>query len=119
METGSETPVLDMRQFLDVTLGDEELMRELVEMLIADTTRLLPSLRDALARRDSGQCMKLAHYGRGACGNLGARAAFTILDELEHCAAARDFSACAALIDRLPAALDRLRAAVIAPTAAA
>ena len=71
--------VLDRAQLREVTLEDEALMRELLDALIADTELQMPLLDMAIRRTDLQQCARLAHYCKGACANVGAQAAGTVL----------------------------------------
>ena len=71
--------VLDRAQLREVTLEDEALMRELLDALIADTEQQMPLFDMAIRRTDLQQCARLAHYCKGACANVGAQAAGTVL----------------------------------------
>ncbi len=57
----NETLVLDREQLREVTLEDEDLMRELLAALIEDTERQLPLLDMAIRNTDGPQCARLAH----------------------------------------------------------
>jgi HPt (histidine-containing phosphotransfer) domain-containing protein len=102
--------VLDREQLRDVTLNDDELMREVVEALIDDTARQMLLLQAAICARDVPGTMRLAHYSKGACASLGAKAAATTLLHIERSAASGDFSGCAASLANLAAEVERLRA---------
>lgn len=78
--------VLDLDQLREVTLEDADLMRELLAALIADTELQLPLLDRAIRGTDLQRCASLAHYCKGACANVGAKAAATVLAELERSA---------------------------------
>jgi len=73
------TLVLDRVQLREVTLEDEELMRQILAALIEDTEKQLPLLGVAIRNADRDQCARLAHYCKGACANVGAKAAATSL----------------------------------------
>ena len=105
--------VLDREQLREVTLDDEDLMRELVDALIKDTEKQLPLLREAVAAMDGAQCARLAHYCKGACSNVGALAAAETLKKLERHATAGDISECGLQVRALGMELDRLRAETI------
>jgi HPt (histidine-containing phosphotransfer) domain-containing protein len=104
------TLVLDRQQFRDVTLADEDLMRELLAALIEDTDRQMPLLDAAIHNTDGPQCARLAHYCKGACSNLGANAAATVLAELERNAKNGAMEECGRQLAALAAEIDRLRA---------
>jgi len=101
--------VLDRAQLREVTLDDEDLMRELVTALIADVERQLPLLDLAIRATDFKECASLAHYSKGACANLGARAAASVLSELEHSARIGELGECQHQLGLLGVEIDRLR----------
>ena len=109
MHTDTST-VLDRDQLRDITLDDADLMREILTTLIDDTTRQIQLLQQAIADHDSQRCMRLAHYSKGACANVGASAAATVLKQMEQTAAREDFDACGGALASLVAEIDRLRA---------
>ena len=70
-----ELPVLDREQLRDITMDDPELMREVLAVLVDDTTQHLAQLAAAVQAGDADRCARLAHYCKGACANVGAKAA--------------------------------------------
>jgi len=106
--------ILDRDQLRDITLDDEELMREILAALIDDTSRQLPLLELAIRDQDAQRCMRLAHYSKGACANVGANRAAATLKRIEHQASAHDFAECSASLAALSAELERLRSEVVA-----
>ena len=52
--------MLDLDHLKDITLDDDELMREVVSALIDDTSRQLSLLDAAIRGQDRQRCMKLA-----------------------------------------------------------
>lgn len=101
--------VLDREQLRDITLNDEELMREILAALIDDTSRQIPLLESAIRDGDSQRCARLAHYSKGACANVGATAAAAVLKSLERQAAGNEFQGCAESLSALLVEMDRLR----------
>ncbi|MCL4402619.1 MAG: Hpt domain-containing protein [Acidobacteria bacterium] len=104
--------ILDLEQLRNVTLDDEELMREVVEALIDDTSRQLPALHRAIEEGNSGECMRLAHYSKGACANVGARSSAALLQHIERRAAQGRFEECATSLASLAEEMGKLRAAL-------
>ena len=100
---------LDRDQLRDVTLDDDELMREVLTVLIDDTSRQMQLLKAAIEGQDATRCMRLAHYSKGACANVGAAAAAEILKDIERQAASHAFSACDAALGRLAQEVELLR----------
>ena len=104
-----ESSVLDLRQLREVTLDDEELMREILTSLVDDTANQMLLLDQAIRAQDRQQTMRLAHYSKGACANVGANALATQLKRLEHYAEAGRFDQCAASYESLTLEVQRLR----------
>jgi len=110
VEISDTTLVLDRAQLREVTLEDEELMRQILAALIEDTVLQMPLLDMAIRSTDGEQCARLAHYCKGACANVGANAAATVLAELERQAKAGAMLECGRQLAALAAEVDRLRA---------
>jgi len=102
--------VLDMAQLREVTLEDDDLMRQLLAALIEDTERQMPLFDLAIRNTDGPQCARLAHYCKGACSNVGAKAAATVLAALERSAKAGAMEECGRQLAALAFEVDRLRA---------
>ena len=51
----------------------------------------------------------MAHYSKGACANIGAESAASVLRSMEQGALAGDLSGCSASLAALANELDRLR----------
>jgi HPt (histidine-containing phosphotransfer) domain-containing protein len=107
------TTVLDRDQLRDITLDDEELMREILTALIDDTSRQILLLDAAIREKDPQKCVRLAHYSKGACANVGAFAAATLLKHIEHEASHGQFPECGTSLAALGIELDRLRAVTV------
>jgi HPt (histidine-containing phosphotransfer) domain-containing protein len=103
------TTVLDRQQLREMTLDDEDLMREVVCALIDDTSRQIPLLDAAIRERDQQTTRRLAHYSKGACANVGAKSAAAALENIERTAVRSDFEECRGALNRLAEAIDRLR----------
>ncbi len=84
-------------------------MREIVCALIDDTTRQIQLLDSAIREEDSQKCMRLAHYSKGACANVGANSAAALLKQIERKAADRRFAECGSSLGALVTELERLR----------
>jgi HPt (histidine-containing phosphotransfer) domain-containing protein len=101
--------VLDHDQFRAVTLDDEDLMREILGALIDDTSQQLKLLKQSIDDCDRDRIRRLAHYSKGACANVGAKAAAYILQRMEQDAVQGNFPACDGSLAALATQLDRLR----------
>ena len=101
--------VLDRAQLRSVTLDDPDLMREILDTLLDETARQLAALEAAIRAADGPRLGRLAHYSKGACANVGAVGAATLLQNIERKAAARDFAACGASLTVLAEEIQKLR----------
>ena len=110
MELSNTAAVLDRVQLREVTLDDESLMREILAALIDDTSRQMQLLAAAIDEKNAQGCMRLAHYSKGACANVGANAAAEVLKNLERNAAKGEFHECSTSLAALAGEIDRLRA---------
>jgi HPt (histidine-containing phosphotransfer) domain-containing protein len=111
VDAHNTNPLLDREQLRNVTLDDEALMREIVAALVDDTSRQMKLLDAAIAEQDVTRCMRLAHYSKGACANVGAFAAAAILKEIETRAASASFAECSLALARLADQVEQLRSA--------
>jgi len=102
--------VLDRAQLSQITMEDEELMRDLLAALILDTENQIPRLDTAIRNTDAQQCAQLAHYCKGACANVGANAAASVLAKLERSAKDGAMAECGRQLAALAIEVDRLRA---------
>jgi len=55
----------------------------------------MPFLESAIREEDTQKCMRLAHYSKGACANVGANAAAAVLKRIEREAASHEFPSAA------------------------
>jgi two-component system, sensor histidine kinase and response regulator len=101
--------ILDRKEILDRLGGDQELLRELVEVFLADCPRLWQNVRDALTRADALQLSRAAHAIKGSVGNFSAHAARAAAEKLEHLAGTGDLSQAGELARKLEMELERLK----------
>ena len=109
MHVTDQSRVLDWQQLRDITLDDDELMREVLTTLLTDTSKQVALLDSAIRDQDPQKTMRLAHYCKGACANVGANAVASVLKRMEEQASSRSFVDCAASLGNLMQELDRLR----------
>ncbi len=100
---------MDINQLRNVTMDDEELMREILTALLEDTTQQLVSLEQAVREGDSNRAMRLAHSSKGACANVGAAAAAAVFQKIERTAAAGNTAACEPSLTALAVELEKLK----------
>lgn len=89
-------------------------MREVLSVLWDDTCAHIPKLEAAVRNRDQEQCIRLAHYSKGACSNVGASAAARVFRRIEQDARAAEYSRCEESLAALGAALVELQAEIAA-----
>lgn len=111
MQVTDTISVLDPEQLRDITMCDEELMREILDTLIRDTAEQIRLLSAAVRDGDAPGCARLAHYSRGACANVGANRAAAIFQQMESDARAGAIQKCSASVQSLARELDLLRSA--------
>jgi HPt (histidine-containing phosphotransfer) domain-containing protein len=95
-------------------MDDEDLMHEILAVLLDDTSTHIHQLESAVSQSDSNLCMRLAHYCKGACGNVGANAVAAVFRDIERQARDSEFQQCSASLASLAAEMERLRAEVTA-----
>ncbi len=71
MKEENARPVFDMDHALDITGGDTEFLKELVELFNADCPQKLNVISKALEDKDFKTLDEAAHSLKGASGNLG------------------------------------------------
>jgi HPt (histidine-containing phosphotransfer) domain-containing protein len=114
VETVSAIPALDREQLRDITLDDEQLMHEVLHALWDDTSAQVSKLAAAVHNHDREQCVRLAHYSKGACANVGASAAAAVFKEIESEARQAEFNRCEESLAGLATVLEQLRAEISA-----
>jgi HPt (histidine-containing phosphotransfer) domain-containing protein len=112
MQSLHSSAVLDREQLRDITMDDEDLMREILAVLMDDTSAQIPKLESAVLESDAGLCVRLAHYCKGACSNVGANAAAEIFRDIERQAKDLEFQRCATSLAALATEMERLRVEV-------
>jgi len=80
--TTTQTPP-DRAELLERAGGDEELLRQIVELFLDSGPRYLEQLESALAQGDAAALQRAAHSLRGAASNFGASAVCTHAQRLE------------------------------------
>jgi HPt (histidine-containing phosphotransfer) domain-containing protein len=101
--------VLDLSQLRNVTLNDEELMREVVGALVSDASHQIEELHRAVERSDAVACIRLAHSAQGACGNVGAASMAALFSSVERDAKSGDLTQCRSSVANLAVELEKLR----------
>jgi two-component system sensor histidine kinase/response regulator len=91
----ADPPPVDFDALREITGGEEEFERELVQVFIESGDRELAALLQALASSDLPAVRRHAHTLKGASANLRAKPLSGVAQRLEAAAAAGDAAACA------------------------
>jgi signal transduction histidine kinase/CheY-like chemotaxis protein/ligand-binding sensor domain-containing protein len=79
-----ESPaVIDRAAALERVEGDVELLRELIELFLGDSAKLLSEVRESVVHGDERALERAAHKLKGPLGTLGAQATFDLAQRLE------------------------------------
>ncbi len=104
-----EEAIIDWQAALESVGGDQGVLREMVNLFLAEYPGWVSALGRAIASRDAGQVKRAAHTLKGALSTLGARAAFDAALELEAMGRANDLSGVDDAFHALREALERLQ----------
>ena len=102
LKTTQELVVLDRQRLRDLTDGDAEFERELIETFVASARVLLAELRAGLMARNAAAVTKDAHALKGVSLNVGATS-------MAKCAAELEMAARAGKIGPIDLVLEQLR----------
>jgi len=69
----TEQPIFDKDDFLERTMNDAELGRQVLEMFHETGSGLLSSLEEAIKNEHIEEIMRIAHSLKGSSGNVGAK----------------------------------------------
>ena len=106
----SQTPesALNRQYALQRVGGDEDLLKEIAAIFLADYPNSLKEIRAAIAVSDAHRLEISAHALKGAAGNFGARVAVESALRLEQMGRARLLAHCADALRDLERALAQL-----------
>jgi len=96
---------LDRGHLLEMVDGDEAAVEEILQIFLADTSRQIAALGEAITRGDMADVQRLAHALKGSCGNVGADMLRARAWSLEHADSA---DVAAGLLADCRAALERV-----------
>jgi two-component system sensor histidine kinase/response regulator len=97
------------RSLLELFLGDEEMLREVVEVYLAGDQALLRDLRKAVGRHATDEVARLCHRLKGSAGAFEAMEICDLAQKMERMAEQGDESGVAALVPDLEQAVSALR----------
>jgi two-component system, sensor histidine kinase and response regulator len=104
--------IFDRTGALERLGGDEILLREILEIFVADAARQIEMLGAASNQGDTSVLRNQAHSLKGACGNIGACQMQETAHELEDAGKQGDLQKAAVLVPRLRAEFNGFRVAI-------
>jgi len=93
--------------------GDEDLLRELVEIFVTESPKLLIKLRDAIAASDAEAVMRGAHSIKGELSCLGAVAAANTAQKLETMGSNKEMAGAPEMFTNLERELKAVKLALV------
>lgn len=107
--SGANLVILNRRLALARVDGDEELLREVAQLFLADYPRALGEIREAIASGDAKRLEREAHGLKGAAANFGAEPVVAAALELELMGRKGETGGAEAGLASLEALLNQLR----------
>jgi HPt (histidine-containing phosphotransfer) domain-containing protein len=107
-----ERPVLAREELLERLGGDEQLLRQVLEVFASDAPVQLEALLGAVDEADQEVVWRRAHGIKGAAANVGAIALKRAAFELEAAARAGNLDQLPRLAARVGQEIDRLQAVI-------
>jgi PAS domain S-box-containing protein len=114
VEAEAAEPAFDREALLARVEGDQELLKEIVGLFLAEAPELLQAVRESIERRDTASLERSAHALKGSVGNFGAKSAYEIALKMETRARAGDLSGAPETLAELEAKITRLENALAA-----
>lgn len=75
--------VINPDRLQEVAMGDDEFLRELIDLYLSDAPRQLEALGRAVSSEDRAAVSAAAHKLKGSCGNVGAEGLVALCQKLE------------------------------------
>ncbi len=104
---------IDWDEALVSTGGDRELMRQLIDVFLAEGPRMLEEAQGAIEAQDELRVRRAGHSLKGCCGYFAVRETYEAALQLERCGQSGDFSEATAALRLLSHQIDRLTPALL------
>jgi ligand-binding sensor domain-containing protein/signal transduction histidine kinase/CheY-like chemotaxis protein/HPt (histidine-containing phosphotransfer) domain-containing protein len=114
----TDTPILsppdspgsafDLNEVLARVGGDVQLLRELVDLFLGESPKMVTAIRQSIRQRDCPALERAAHMLKGCSANLGAELFAALCSELEEKGRAGSLQGTEAILERLEAEFDCL-----------
>ncbi|HEX7653084.1 MAG TPA: response regulator, partial [Verrucomicrobiae bacterium] len=105
----SSEPPVDMDRMNDLTDGNMDSLRELVEMYLKQTSKQFDQMREAVQKSEAEVLRRVAHSCAGASATLGMTQLVPRLRDLERNGAAGNLTGVAAILDQAAAEYVRIQ----------
>src|SRR5215470_1445073 len=110
MMTGNYAePAIDLVRMREAADGDDEFLKQLVEVFLDDTALRVRELNEALAARDGRFLGRTAHQLKGSSANVGATMLFDLAKTLEKMGQGNELSGAGDVLAGLEAEYARVR----------
>ena len=119
MRQTSGSRVFDRQQMLERLGGDEELLREVLDVFRDECPRMIATTRVAVHSGDASGVERAGHTLKGALLNISAAEAAAVARDLEHIGRSGALDGVAQALRGLESALERLDGELVASLAAA
>jgi HPt (histidine-containing phosphotransfer) domain-containing protein len=83
--------VINPDRLQEVAMGDDEFLRELIDLYLSDAPAQLQALAGAVRSENGAAVSAAAHKLKGSCGNVGAEGLVALCQKLESSAKASRF----------------------------
>lgn len=113
-EKSSDLPLFEPDQFRAQVSGDEELMREIIDLFLAESPTQIVEMCEALAAGDLDRLGRVAHTIKGSFASLHAGQARSHAQQLETAAKHSDAAECRAALSLLQHDLELLEPLLLA-----
>ena len=108
MVTAEASSVVDSEAFLDRLGGDEDLAKQLIELLLRDLPQLTGAVAKAVGERQAYALERSAHALKGAVANFAAAPAVAAAERLEVMGRKNDLQGCDEAQAKLQTEMHRL-----------
>jgi CheY-like chemotaxis protein len=105
-------PAFDLEAALHNVSGDENLLREVLQMVVLENEKLMPQLDQAIVANDVKLSERLAHTIKGGALSIVASEAASAAKAVENSCSQADFDDAQRLMSVLRQALDKLHTAI-------
>ena len=109
---GTPKDVLDTEKAIDMIGGDMELLKEILDIFVADLPRKLDDLRAGISTGDATLVKRAAHSLKGSSSNICAEGVRKIAADMEQLAGDGDLATAASKMPSLESELARLKEAI-------